>query len=160
MSLEESMTTLAESNLKLAKALSRYADVIEANGVAVVSKANTGSGEGDEGGGKASGKTTTSKATKATSKTSNKGGDKDEGDDDGLGGDGGKSTGKGGKTTKKALTFDEVKAKLLEVKELGGREAAAEIFGEYGYSSLNNVQEKHYQDIYDDAQKYLDDNAE
>lgn len=151
MSLEDAMNNLA-------KAMNRYADVIETNGVAVVSQAKPGKSD-DEGDTKSSGKTTT-KATKTTSKTSNKGADKDEGDDDGLGGDGGKSTGKGGKTTKKALTFDEVKAKLLEVKELGGREAAAEIFGEYGYSSLNNVQEKHYQDIYDDAQKYLDENAE
>lgn len=154
MSLEDAMNNLA-------KAMNRYADVIEKHGVSVVSKANGSGGEEEESGGKP---TTTSKATKSTTskasgKASNKGADKDEGDDDGLGGgDGGKATGKG--KAKKALTFDEVKAKLLEVKELGGREAAAEIFGEYGYSSLNNVQEKDYQSIFDDAVKYLDDNAE
>lgn len=150
MSLEDAMNNLA-------KAMNRYADVIETNGVAVVSQAASG---GEESGGKTT-KATKTTTTKASGKASNKGAaDKDEGDDDGLGGgDGGKATGKGNKT-KKALTFDEVKAKLLEVKELGGREAAAEIFGEYGYSSLNNVQEKDYQAIFDDAVKYLDDNAE
>lgn len=150
MSLEDAMNNLA-------KAMNRYADVIEKHGVSVVSKAS--GGEEEESTSKTSNKATTTKATKTTSKTSNKGADKEEGDDDGLG-DSGKSTGKGGKSTKKALTFDEVKAKLLEVKELGGREAAAEIFGEYGYSSLNNVQEKHYQEIFDDAVKYIEDNAE
>lgn len=152
MSLEDAMNNLA-------KAMNRYADVIEKHGVSVVSKAS--GGEEEESGGKSTTtKATKTTTTKASGKASNKGADKDEGDDDGLGGgDGGKTTGKGGKA-KKALTFDEVKAKLLEVKELGGREAAAEIFGEYGYSSLNNVQEKDYQAIYDDAVKYLDDNAE
>jgi len=157
MSLEESMKELAESNTKLAKALNRYADVIETNGVGVVSQAAKGktaaADEEDEPAPKSKGKAAAA-AEKPAAKSKAKAAPADE-DDDGLDS---KPAPKG--KAKKAITFDEVKAKLLEVKEIGGREAAAEIFGEYGYSSLNNVQEKDYQAIFDDAVKYLDDNAE
>lgn len=155
MSLEESMKELAESNTKLAKALNRYADVIETNGVGVVSQAAKGKAaadEEDEPAPKAKGKAAAAEKPAAKSKAKAAAADED---DDGLDS---KPAPKG--KAKKAITFDEVKAKLLEVKEIGGREAAAEIFGEYGYSSLNNVQEKDYQAIFDDAVKYLDDNAE
>lgn len=151
MSLEESMKELAESNTKLAKALNRYADVIEENGVGVVSQAKGKTKPAEEEEAPApKGKGKAAPAAKGKAKPA-----ADE-DDDGLE----EAPAPKAKGKAKAITFDQVKAELLKVKEIGGREAAAEIFGEYGYSSLNNVQEKDYQAIFDDAVRYIENNEE
>ena len=153
MSLEESMKELAESNLKLAKSFDRYADVIQKFGLKIendnAGKTPAGDAEPEEKpAGKAAGKG--KPAGKAAGKPA-----AGKGDDDGFGDEEEKPAGKA-----KKLTHDDVKAKLLEIRDAAeDKEPALAIIREYGYDSIPTIKEKDYAAIFADAEKWLEDNA-
>lgn len=151
MSLEESMKALAESNLKLAAAQEHYAGVIEKFGSLVVASAGdsapaaaasaktdaapatTGKGKGKGGKGKAE--------PAAETKTDDAG----FGDDDGFGGDdaGGEAE------VPDDLTADQVKAKLLEVRDAYGDKAPAlKIINDLGYSAIPDVKKADFKKVW------------
>lgn len=150
MSLEESMKELAESNLTLAKSLSRYAEVVEKYGLKIES-ANSGGGAEPEGKPEKALKEEkqTAAQKKAAAAAAAKAGKDDDGFDD-----------KPSKKTKK-LTHDDVKAKLLEIRDAAGdKQPALDLIGEHGYSAIPDIQEKDFDAIFADATKWLEDNAE
>lgn len=151
MSLEESMKELAESNLTLAKSLSRYAEVVEKYGLKIES-ANNGGAEPE---GKPEKAPKEEKQTPAQKKAAEKAaaaakaGKDDDGFDD-----------KPPKKTKK-LTHDDVKAKLLEIRDAAGdKQPALDLIGEHGYSAIPDIQEKDFDAIHADAVKWLEENVE
>ena len=121
----------------LAVAMTRYADVVEKYGLKIEG-ANTAKAE-------------------VADKPAAKG--KAAADNDGFGEDEDKPAAKG--KAKKALTHDDVKAKLLEVKEANGgdKQAAIDIISEYGYAGIPSIKEKDFEAIFADAEKWLEDNA-
>ena len=133
MSMEESMKALAESNNnlaesqnKLADTMGRYADVIERNAALVV----TNGGQLVE---KPKADAEPEKKPRGKAKA------EDKPKDDDL-----------GKAPK--LTEDEVKGKLLELRDLHDDKAPAlKILGEYGYESFNDLKPADFQAVYDDA---------
>ena len=140
MSLETAMENLAV-------AMTRYADVVEKYGLKIEG-ANTAKAEvADKPAAKG----------KAADKPAAKG--KAAADNDGFGEDEDKPAAKG--KAKKALTHDDVKAKLLEVKEANGgdKQAAIDIISEYGYAGIPSIKEKDFEAIFADAEKWLEDNA-
>lgn len=153
MSLEESMKELAESNLTLAKSLSRYAEVVEKYGLKIES-ANNGGAEPE---GKPEKAPKEEKQTPAQKKAAEKAAAaakaaKD--DDDGF------DAPAPAKKAKK-LTHDDVKAKLLEIRDAAGdKQPALDLIGEHGYSAIPDIQEKDFDAIHADAVKWLEENVE
>lgn len=151
MSLEESMKALAESNLKLAAAQEHYAGVIEKFGSLVVASA------GDAAPATAAASTKTDAAPATAGKGKGKGGkgkaepaaetktdDAGFGDDDGFGGDEG-----GEAEVPDDLTADQVKAKLLEVRDAYGDKAPAlKIINDLGYSAIPDVKKADFKKVW------------
>ena len=155
MSLEESMKALAESNLKLAAAQEHYAGVIEKFGSLVVASAGDGAaaatpaktdaapaakgGKGSKGG---KGKTDPAPETKND--------DAGFGDDDGFGGEDGEPE------VPEKLTADQVKAKLLEVRDAYGDKAPAlKIINDLGYSAIPDVKPADFKKVWTACEKAI-----
>lgn len=159
MSLEQSMLALAESNLKLAAAQEHYASVIEKFGslaVATNGEAATAAppakepaaAKGGKGakGGKAAAKTEPAADAAAA-------GDGFGGDDDGFGG--GEAGGDEPEVPEK-LTGDQVKAKLLEVRDAYGDKAPAlKIINDLGYAAIPDVKPADYKKVWIAAEKAI-----
>ena len=150
MSLEESMKALAESNLKLAAAQEHYAGVIEKFGSLVVASA------GDAAPATAAASTKTDAAPATAGKGKGKGGkgktepaaetktdDAGFGDYDGFGDEGGEAE------VPDDLTADQVKAKLLEVRDAYGDKAPAlKIINDLGYSAIPDVKPADFKKVW------------
>lgn len=158
MSLEKSMETLAESNLKLAASFDRYAEVVERFGLKI-EKDNEGKQtvEQQEATAGKTAKTDKPAATekKPAGRPKTKPAPVQEEEDDGLGDD---DNLEGDDIEAPAgLTIDLVKKKLLEVKTASGGDKgpAMAVIAEFGYNSVNEVKEKHYDDIWIAAERKL-----
>ena len=157
MSLEESMLKLAESNLKLAAAQEHYAGVIEKFGNLVV--ASAGAPAADPTATATSGKAEAAKGKAAKGKAAKGKADpepetKDDasfGDDDGFGGDEG-----GESEAPEDLTADQVKAKLLEVRDAYGDKAPAlKIINDLGYSAIPDVKKADFKKVWAACEKAI-----
>lgn len=161
MSLEESMKDLAESNREraaadreLAKAMTFYAETINKFGLSL-HNSNEGkepqpgaaAASADKPSGRGRGKAATAAAKEEPAAGSN-----DGFSDDGFGGGG-----EGGEGGGKEYTFDEVKAKLLELmkKNGGDKTESVAIINKYGYASLNDIKDAHFSDIYAAVEKAM-----
>lgn len=147
MSLEKSMELLAESNIKLAEAqqavAAKYDEMIaffaaNKDGAAPAAK------KADE---------EEKPAKPATKKAAKRGRPKKEekpADDDGFG---------EGDDAQEEITFDQVKAQLLAVRDAhgGDKAPAVALLKDHGYRAIPEIQEKDYRSIYDAAQKLIDD---
>lgn len=141
MSLEDAMNNLAS-------AMNRYADVIEKHGSTTLLKA-----VGD------SATASTSDASKSAEGTAVKGKGgrpkKDEpkpdaGDDDGFGGGGSASS------VPDKITADQMKAKLLEVRDAhGDKQPALDIIGKYGYAAIPDIKAADYKKIWADCDESI-----
>lgn len=148
MSLEDSMQTLAESNLKLAAAMDNYAATIEKFGSMVVAQPGDAPAAATEKAPATKGKGRGKAATKAEPET--KGDDAGFGDDDGFGGEGGEAE------VPEKLTGDQVKAKLLEVRDAYGDKAPAlKIINDFGYSAIPDVKPADYQKVWAACEKAI-----
>lgn len=153
MSLEESMKALAESNLKLAAAQEHYAGVIEKFGSLVVASAGDGAATPtkadaapatSKGGKGKGGKGKTDPAPEA------KNDDAGFGDDDGFGGEDGEPE------VPEKLTADQVKAKLLEVRDAYGDKAPAlKIINDLGYSAIPDVKPADFKKVWTACEKAI-----
>lgn len=159
MSLEESMEKLADSNLKLAAAQTRYADVIEKFGLKI-EQSNEGKTPAGDAGASTSGKEEKpagkgrGRPAGSTNKPKTEP-EKNEGDDD----DGFGDEGDGDEEIKAPddLTHEQVKKKLLEAKDAcgGDKEPALDVIRKYGYDTIPSVKEKHFDQIWVDAEKLI-----
>lgn len=154
MSLEDSMKTLAESNLKLAEAMDNYAGIIEKFGSMVVAQPGDAPAAATEKAAPAEkapatkGKGRGKAATKAEPET--KADDAGFGDDDGFGGEGGEAE------VPEKLTGDQVKAKLLEVRDAYGDKAPAlKIINDLGYNAIPDVKAADYQKVWAACEKAI-----
>ena len=160
MSLEDSMKALAESNLKLAAAQERYAGVIEKFGSLVV--ASPGAAAADTSAKtEAAGKPlTAAQKKKAEKEAADKaateaaaGGDGGFGDDDGFGNEG---AGGDEPEVPEKLTADQVKAKLLEVRDAYGDKAPAlKIINDLGYSAIPDVKPADFKKVWIASEKAI-----
>lgn len=165
MSLEESMKALAESNLKLAAAQEHYAGVIEKFGSLVVASPGAGTAAATPA---AAAETTGKPLTAAQKKKAEKeaaekaaadkaaaGGDGFGGDGDGFGDEGGEAGGDEPEVPEK-LTGDQVKAKLLEVRDAYGDKAPAlKIINDLGYAAIPDVKPADYKKVWIAAEKAI-----
>lgn len=154
MSFEKSVEALAESNLRLADAMNKYADVIdkyalkiEAVGgdVAKAAAAETSSGKkgGDD-------KPTPAKGGRGKKAAAEPPADAG-GDDDGFGGADDFDSGVPDK-----LTGDQVKAKLLEVRDAYGDKAPAlKIINALGYNAIPDVKPADYAKVWTECEKAI-----
>jgi hypothetical protein len=154
MSLEESMSALAESNLKLAKSFDNYAAVVTKFGLKIESDnegkaskpaAKTSDDDGDDepkkkpGRPAGSGKAAKTEEVKAKPKKPSDDFDDDADSDD-------------------APTYEAVKDALMELKNAAGdKQPALDVIGKFGYDTLGEVQgnEKDYAKILAAAQKAI-----
>ena len=156
MSLEESMKALAESNLKLAAAQEHYAGVIEKFGSLVV--ASPGAAAADtptktEAAGKPLTAAQKKKAEKEAADKAAAGGDGGFGDDDGFGNEG---AGGDEPEVPEKLTSDQVKAKLLEVRDAYGDKAPAlKIINDLGYSAIPDVKPADFKKVWIASEKAI-----
>ncbi len=159
MSLEQSMIALAESNLKLAAAQEHYAGVIEkfgslvvaTNGEAATVAAPAKEPAAAKGGKGAKGGKAAAKAEPAADAAA--AGDGFGGDDDGFGG--GDAGGDEPEVPEK-LTGDQVKAKLLEVRDAYGDKAPAlKIINDLGYAAIPDVKPADYKKVWIAAEKAI-----
>ena len=159
MSLEDSMKALAESNLKLAAAQEHYAGVIEKFGSLVVATngeaatvatpAKEPAAKGGKAGGKGKGSTKADPAPDASAAGDGFGGDDAGGD--GFGGDDA-----GEPEVPEKLTGDQVKAKLLEVRDAYGDKAPAlKIINDLGYAAIPDVKPADYKKVWIAAEKAI-----
>lgn len=164
MSLEESMKALAESNLKLAAAQERYAGVIEKFGSLVVANPGAGTASAAAPAAETTGKPLTAAqkkkaekeaAEKAAAEKAAAGGDGFGGDGDGFGDEGGDAGGDEPEVPEK-LTGDQVKAKLLEVRDAYGDKAPAlKIINDLGYAAIPDVKPADYKKVWIAAEKAI-----
>lgn len=155
MSLEQSMLALAESNLKLAAAQEHYAGVIEKFGSLVVANAGDGATAPAAA---TTGKATTGKAPTAAEKkaaaAAKKAAEEAAAASDGFGGDDAGGDGFGGDDAgepevPEKLTSDQVKAKLLEVRDAYGDKAPAlKIINDLGYSAIPDVKPADFKKVW------------
>lgn len=141
MSLEESMNALAESNLKLAAAMSHYAGVMDKYGAKVI-----GANNGDE----------PAAATQAAAAEPKKPGRPKKDEPKPAGDDGfGEAEAKSAAPAK--ITADQMKAKLLEVRDAhGDKQPALDIIGKYGYQGIPDVKPADYQKIWADCEESIE----
>lgn len=164
MSLEESMKALAESNLKLAAAQEHYAGVIEKFGSLVVASPGAGTAATPASAAETTGKPLTAAqkkkaekeaAEKAAAEKAAAGGDGFGGDGDGFGDEGGEAGGDEPEVPEK-LTGDQVKAKLLEVRDAYGDKAPAlKIINDLGYAAIPDVKPADYKKVWIAAEKAI-----
>ena len=133
MSIEKSLESLAESNNALAKAMTYYAGVIEKNAMNVYSIAQGATPPAADPAPAAPEKPTKPAKAKKYADPPPPASDDDGFGDDGL------------DDTPANLTADQIKAKLIEVKDAYGDKAPAlEIIGRFGYNAIPEVQPKDY----------------
>ena len=149
MSLEKSMELLAESNIKLAEAQTKLAEAQQAvaakdDGLIAPAAAEKGDAATPE-------KDEPEEATKKApaKKAAKRGRPKKEeakSEDDGFGDE------------DEAVTFDQVKAQLLAVRDAhgGDKAPAVALLKDHGYRAIPEIQEKDYRSIFDAAQKLID----
>lgn len=150
MSLEQSMTTLAESNLKLAEAMNKYAAVMSSlaeKGVTVLTgevtaapaaAADAGETEGKKRGRPAKAeKPTEPKAEKPTEPESDPFAD----DDDGLGDE------------TQTYTAEQIKNAIKAVKEKKGKDEALGILTAIGVATIGQITEAQYAKVADLCKK-------
>lgn len=164
MSLEQSMIALAESNLKLAAAQEHYAGVIEKFGSLVVASPGAGTAATPASAAETTGKPLTAAqkkkaekeaAEKAAAEKAAAGGDGFGGDGDGFGDEGGEAGGDEPEVPEK-LTGDQVKAKLLEVRDAYGDKAPAlKIINDLGYAAIPDVKPADYKKVWVAAEKAI-----
>ena len=161
MSLEESMKALAESNLKLAAAQEHYAGVIEKFGSLVVASPGAGTAATPAAAAETTGKPLTAAQKKKAEKEAAEkaaaggGGDGFGGDGDGFGDEGGEAGGDEPEVPEK-LTGDQVKAKLLEVRDAYGDKAPAlKIINDLGYAAIPDVKPADYKKVWIAAEKAI-----
>lgn len=160
MSLEDSMKALAESNLKLAAAQERYAGVIEKFGSLVVASAGEGAAaatptktDAAPATGKGKGKAATGKGKSEPAADTTKADDGGFGDDDGFGNEG---AGGDEPEVPEKLTSDQVKAKLLEVRDAYGDKAPAlKIINDLGYSAIPDVKPADFKKVWIASEKAI-----
>lgn len=160
MSLEDSMKALAESNLKLAAAQEHYASVIQKFGSLVVASAGDGAAAATP---TKTDAATTKPLTAAQKKKAEKeaaeraaaeatGADAGFGDDDGFGNEGGGDE----PEVPEKLTSDQVKAKLLEVRDAYGDKAPAlKIINDLGYSAIPDVKPADFKKVWIASEKAI-----
>lgn len=158
MALEDAMLKLAESNLKLADAQTHYAGIIEKFGTMVVQANGGDDGEAaataatdDKPAKKAAAKKATKKAAakKAAETADDFGGDGFGGDDEGSDGEA---------DVPAKLTADQIKAKLLEVRDAYGDKAPAlKIINDLGYSAIPDVKPADYAAVWKACEKAIAD---
>lgn len=152
MSLEDSMKTLAESNLKLAAAMDSYAATIEKFGSMVVAQPGDAPAAATEKAAPAEkapatkGKGRGKAATKAEPETT---GDDGAAEGDGFGDE-------GAAEVPDKLTADQVKAKLLEVRDAYGDKAPAlKIINDLGYNAIPDVKPADFQKVWAACEKAI-----
>ena len=153
MSLEDSMKTLAESNLKLAAAMDNYAATIEKFGSMVVAQPGDAPAAATEKAAPAEkapatkGKGRGKAATKAEPEAKADDDDAGFGEDDGFDGEA---------EVPEKLTGDQVKAKLLEVRDAYGDKAPAlKIINDLGYNAIPDVKAADYQKVWAACEKAI-----
>lgn len=156
MSLEDSMKTLAESNLKLAAAMDSYAATIEKFGSMVVAQPGDAPAAATEKAAPAekapAKKAAAKKAAAKKAEPETQADDAGLGDDDGFGGEGGEAE------VPEKLTGDQVKAKLLEVRDAYGDKAPAlKIINDLGYNAIPDVKAADYQKVWAACEKAIAD---
>ena len=145
MSLEDSMNNLA-------RAMDRYADVIEKYGTMAL----VANGEG----GQAGTATTTKAAEPAAPKSKGGRPKKEDVKTDAPAGDGFGGDGFGGDepSAPDNITADSMKAKLLEVRDAhGDKQPALDIIGKYGYAAIPDIKPADYKKIWIDCEKSIAD---
>ena len=161
MSLEESMKSLAESNLKLAAAQERYAGVIEkfgslvvaTNGEAATVATPAKTDKPPTAAEKKAAAAAAKKAAEAAAAASDGFGGDDAGSD-GFGGD--DAGGEGEPEVPEKLTSDQVKAKLLEVRDAYGDKAPAlKIINDLGYSAIPDVKPADFKKVWIASEKAI-----
>lgn len=131
MSLEDAMNNLAS-------AMNRYADVIEKNGVQVVSVADTSAAAPKD-------KKPAGRPPKAAAESKKDDTGLDD-DDDGLGGE-----------EEPTYTIDDVKGKLVALRnQTGDKDASLKIMKEFGYAKVGDIKEKDFAKIIAKVDKMLD----
>lgn len=157
MSLEEAMLKQAEASNKLADAFNRYADVVERFGLKLendnAGKATVAQQEADK----------PAKAEKPAGKPgrppnkATKPAPEPEPESDGLDDDDNELGDEEEIVAPKNLGHDDVKKKLLEVKAANGgdKAPAIAIITSFGYDTIQQVKEKHFADIWVEAEKKL-----
>ena len=148
MSLEDSMKTLAESNLKLAAAMDNYAATIEKFGSMVVAQPGVAAEPSPE---PEPAEKPAPAAKKAAAKKAEPEAKADDdagfGEDDGFDGEA---------EVPEKLTGDQVKAKLLEVRDAYGDKAPAlKIINDLGYNAIPDVKAADYQKVWAACEKAI-----
>lgn len=139
MSLEDSMKALADSNLELAAAMKGYTKAIVENAKLVVTS----------GGDAAPEKPTTGKTTTTKGKGKGKGETPPPGDGLGDEDDGFADGGSSASNVPKKITADQIKAKLLEVRDAYGDKAPAlKIIQDLGYAAIPDVKPADYEKVW------------
>lgn len=152
MSLEESMATLAASNIKLADAMTRYAGVMEN-----ISKGNPTSAVTATAGDAAKPQTAAQKkaAEKAAAEAASAGGADPfaepgadaGGEADPFGADA------PAEETAPAITAADIKKLVLKVKEVKGADIAMKLLKSVGVDTLGKIAEKDYEKVVENAKK-------
>lgn len=143
MSFEESLKALADSNLRLAAAMDKYADTITKFGLKV-EEANTGKAEETEEEAPVAEKKPRGRPAKAKPEPTPEPEVEDE--DDGFGEE---------EEEEAAIDFAAVKQALKDVAAKVGKEKALKIMHDRGYKAIPEIKEKDYKAVYDAAQKLL-----
>lgn len=161
MSLEDAMLKQAAASEKLAAAFNRYADVVEKFGLKIEQEnegktAAASEGKAEKTKPEPEEKKSRGRPAGSTNKPKQEPEpEKDEGDD-GFGDDNDDSEGEEIKAPED-LTHEQVKKKLLEAKDAcgGEKEPALAIIRKYGYDTIPSVKEKHFDQIWVDAEKLI-----
>lgn len=145
MSLEKSMAALAAANLVLAEAMTKYAATIDKYGLKIAG-ANGDAPAAEKPKATGRGRKTEPAATPPA--------------DDGLGGDddgfGNEGAGDGEPSAPDKLTADQVKAKLLEVRDAFGDKAPAlKIINGFGYNAIPDVKPADFKKVWIECEKAL-----
>lgn len=147
MSLEKSMELLAESNTKLAEAQSKLAAAQLAIAAKYDEMIASVAGQGGEK--EAPEKEEKKAPAKKAAKRGRPKKEEAKAEDDGFG---------EGDDAQEEITFDQVKAQLLAVRDAhgGDKAPAVALLKDHGYRAIPEIQEKDYRSIYDAAQKLID----
>ena len=137
MSLEDSFD-------RLAKAMDKYADVIERFGLKIESEAKAA---GEKSADKPAEEKKAGRPKGSTKKAPEP--EEDEVEDDGLGGD------ETEEEEEEGIDADTVKAKLKELGDATERTVASAIFRDMGFKSFNDIPDGKLQAVYDAAVKAL-----
>lgn len=138
MSLEESMAKLAEAQLVFAAALEKAAERYDA----LIELYSTGDAPAKPPA-KEEAKPASTRGRPAGAKNKPK---EEPPADDGLGGDEEEETGS-------SVTFNEMKAKLVELRELTDKDAPRALMKKFGATNVGEIKEEDFQAVYDAAVK-------